>query len=289
MEWLKRATSWSSIPTTEQDTSTAKEGIDKSQEDCLSCSSPCDKHPSYPEYLAKKVNTIKPLADTVKPYSKHLVICVGNAPDNNSTKWPAKVEKESNSFAQILSFELKKNADTIGHKVLITLSEDETIDRDNKLEESYDIISFPDMIRFLSVAKTQISTFVKEFLIDKKEVISPSIQHQPLEKKHYVLICAHKKRDKRCGEFGPILAAEFQKELQEKGLDDQISVSKTSHYGGHKFAGNVIVYPGGNWFGRVIPCDVGCIIDQHISQGKIINRLWRGKIDDNQSKSQATW
>jgi hypothetical protein len=82
----------------------------------------------------------------------------------------------------------------------------------------------------------------QEVLVEKNS--SPSMPSEPLPNKYQLLICAHKKRDKRCGVLGAMLAEEFQKQIKEKGLEKDIVVSKSSHYGGHKFAGNVIVYPG---------------------------------------------
>src|SRR4051794_20151456 len=103
---------------------------------------------------------------------------------------------------------------------------------------------------------------------------------QPLNHKYHLLICAHKKRDKRCGVMGPILADEFENEITLKKLQHEVHVLKTSHYGGHKFAGNVIIYPGGDWYGRVIPCHVPCILEEHIQKKKIVKNLWRGNMNE---------
>ena len=37
------------------------------------------------------------------------------------------------------------------------------------------------------------------------------------------------------------------------GLEGKVALYKTSHVGGHKYAGNVIVYPPGDWLGYVTP------------------------------------
>ena len=57
----------------------------------------------------------------------------------------------------------------------------------------------------------------------------------------YVFVCAHVKRDKRCGVAGPLLISEFEQSIAENGLDGSVHVYGVSHIGGHKFAGNVIV------------------------------------------------
>ncbi|KAK4148203.1 Sucrase/ferredoxin-like-domain-containing protein [Dichotomopilus funicola] len=100
-----------------------------------------------------------------------------------------------------------------------------------------------------------------------------------------VLICGHGGRDQRCGLYGPVLQAEFEKRLPEQGVEvlaEGVSetpkggyaarVGQISHIGGHKFAGNVIVYipptlktedggahplaGHGIWYGRVEPAHV---------------------------------
>jgi len=87
----------------------------------------------------------------------------------------------------------------------------------------------------------------------------------------------------RCGVCGPVLIEKLNEEIELRGLKDQISVTACSHVGGHKYAGNVIIYsPGpdekimGHWYGYVTPNDVPELLDQHIAKGEVIQRLWRG-------------
>ncbi|KAJ4310805.1 hypothetical protein N0V94_008273, partial [Neodidymelliopsis sp. IMI 364377] len=58
--------------------------------------------------------------------------------------------------------------------------------------------------------------------------------------KPVILICGHGGRDQRCGILGPLLQSAFGTELARKGID--ADVAQISHIGGHKYAGNVIVY-----------------------------------------------
>lgn len=138
-----------------------------------------------------------------------------------------------------------------------------------------------------------------------------------------VLICGHGGRDQRCGMYGPLLRGEFEKRLPEQGfevLKGPVEVERNeapavegeeggkreytaarvgliSHIGGHKFAGNVIVYlpPGlrtedgethplaghGIWYGRVEPRHVEGIVGETILKGKVIEELFRGGIRQN--------
>ncbi|KAF1810018.1 Sucraseferredoxin-like protein, partial [Eremomyces bilateralis CBS 781.70] len=126
-----------------------------------------------------------------------------------------------------------------------------------------------------------------------------------------VLICGHGARDNRCGVLGPLLQAEFEDKLAMAGFDVRqdppgsapengqsssrpetaltARVGLISHIGGHKFAGNVIIYmPNsssshglsgkGIWYGRVEPKHVEGIIKETIQEGRVIKELFRGGI-----------
>lgn len=142
-----------------------------------------------------------------------------------------------------------------------------------------------------------------------------------------ILICGHGNRDQRCGIMGPLLQAEFEEKLPNFGIEVKegqkgtvpkhkaatasISLNRTnvqkakpssrelrarvgliSHIGGHKWAGNVIIYfpkfykghvhqkhplrGKGIWYGRVEPWHVEGIIEQTIMEGRVIKELFRG-------------
>jgi hypothetical protein len=143
-----------------------------------------------------------------------------------------------------------------------------------------------------------------------------------------IMICGHGRRDTRCGTMGPLLQEEFEDKLPNfgvkvlEGRDGRKQKTKEerkaarqqhifarknqqqthtpftarvgliSHIGGHKWAGNVIIYfpkyykehpladhrlrGKGIWYGRVEPWHVEGIIEQTIKQGVIIKELFRG-------------
>ena len=105
--------------------------------------------------------------------------------------------------------------------------------------------------------------------------------------KPVVLICGHGGRDQRCGILGPLLQSRFREVFREKNIDADVAV--ISHIGGHKYAGNVIVYlpPGmqgnkwagaGLWYGRVGPGNVEGLVEQTVVRGEIVFELLRGGI-----------
>jgi len=127
-----------------------------------------------------------------------------------------------------------------------------------------------------------------------------------------ILICSHNSRDSRCGILGPLLHEEFTRYIAEQGAKispntgafapqaDHVNVGMISHMGGHKWAGNVIVYipptyraPGsgqktsplagmGVWYGRVEPKHVQGIVEETILKGRVIRELFRGGTKDGE-------
>jgi hypothetical protein len=140
-------------------------------------------------------------------------------------------------------------------------------------------------------------------------------------RKPTILICSHNSRDARCGVMGPLLQSEFVHQLKNLSFevsagsvsppDDPGSAGQSpaarvgliSHVGGHKWAGNVIVYVPrvwgrdgkammseeqraelsplagcGIWYGRVEPKHVEGIIKETILSGNVIKELFRGGI-----------
>lgn len=129
----------------------------------------------------------------------------------------------------------------------------------------------------------------------------------------FVLICGHGGRDMRCGMLGPVLRDEFRARLPEVGVEvlegpaneteegrsdngdvRSARVGLISHIGGHKFAGNVIIYlppqmktrdgkrhplaGHGIWYGRVEPKHVQGIVNETVMKGNVIKEFFRGAI-----------
>ncbi|RDL35412.1 Sucraseferredoxin-like protein [Venustampulla echinocandica] len=177
----------------------------------------------------------------------------------------------------------------------------------------------------LSFAHDHLSPIHRDRLLRKKEYTSMLDGVQDV-KDVLVLICGHGTRDQRCGIMGPVLQGEFEKglemhnlrvkkdavgierptyeekrSLEEPKIEEQVGgaarVGLISHMGGHKFAGNVILYlpPGmktvegdehplggcGIWYGRVEPKHVDGIVKETIQGGKVIEDLFRGGIRQN--------
>jgi len=137
-----------------------------------------------------------------------------------------------------------------------------------------------------------------------------------------ILLCSHKRRDKRCAITAPKLeqafiqslgsrewevhtqlealpctagppletltgtqdekAAHVTRQLAELPSLQKALILKTSHLGGHKFAGNCVIYTpqgSGVWYGRVTTHEVESIVQNTIIGGEILAPLLRGGLN----------
>ena len=186
---------------------------------------------------------------------------------------------------------------------------------------------FPDFRYFQNISL--IGNGPAKFVTDVLLSLNPSGFGDVKVGKVTVLICGHGGRDQRCGILGPLLEMEFLRLLKMAGLmlDDEgvrhhpmgdimkpsyigrymgqpqtqrafhgARVARVSHVGGHKWAGNVILYfppqsvselgPSplagkGIWYGRVEPKHVEGIISETIKGAKVIKELFRGVMEPN--------
>lgn len=89
------------------------------------------------------------------------------------------------------------------------------------------------------LTETGVESFVEDVLVNGKPWTSGV---QEVLTGSHVFICAHNSRDRRCGVCGPALIEKFIEEIKLKELKNQVMVSACSHIGGHKYAGNLIIF-----------------------------------------------
>jgi hypothetical protein len=85
-----------------------------------------------------------------------------------------------------------------------------------------------------------------------------------------LIVCTHGKHDRCCARYGRPLY----KALEEQAEDGW--VWQSSHLGGDRFAGNVVVLPEGLYFGRVEPGAAWSLLDEHLA-GRIDVDHYRGR------------
>ncbi|MED6218593.1 hypothetical protein PIB30_028028 [Stylosanthes scabra] len=226
-----------------------------------------------------------PLAGTVELYERHVFLCY-----KNPRVWPPRIEAaEFDRLPRLLYAAVMAKKNHMKKETRLTICEG----HDGTETSNGDVLIFPDMIRYRRLTHFDVETFVEEVLVKDGEWLPGTPEAL---KGSYVFVCSHGSRDRRCGVCGPVLVSRFREEIEIHGLQGKVFVSPCSHIGGHKYAGNVILFRSsvcgevtGHWYGYVTPDDVPSLIQQHILKGEIIDSLWRGQMglsEDEQIKSQ---
>ncbi|KKK17923.1 leucyl-tRNA synthetase [Aspergillus ochraceoroseus] len=153
-------------------------------------------------------------------------------------------------------------------------------------------------------------------LLRKPELASKFPDAVELHHSPVILICGHGGRDMRCGVMAPVLEKQFQEVLEARGIftspgtdegvvdsPDRAYIGLISHIGGHKYAGNVIVYiPNGMkygdstvphplagkgiWYGRIEPRHVEGIVEETILNGRVMGIF--GRVQSRESVPSRT-
>ncbi|HEV3407355.1 MAG TPA: sucrase ferredoxin [Gaiellaceae bacterium] len=84
------------------------------------------------------------------------------------------------------------------------------------------------------------------------------------------VVCAHGKRDRCCALYGRPLYEDLRAHAEPR------SVWQSTHVGGDRFAGNVVCFPEGVYYGRVESEDVEALVEAH-SSGEILLERYRGR------------
>ncbi|CAO3597440.1 unnamed protein product [Absidia cylindrospora] len=232
----------------------------------------------------------------MSPYGRHVMIGTG------LTDWAERIEEDTPTLAaqlhQVINKDENYTANQPNGRIFVTnTSMSNTYSTD---PDGHDVILLPENILISNVKSIDAHDFYTTFL-DKPLPLQPiqlatyameatnmvpswSVHANPSTS--MILICSHRRRDKRCGVTAPILAREFDHVLREHDIEEQgergVTVMMVSHVGGHKFAGNLICYTHqgtrGVWYGRVRSCHCNQIVEETILQGKVVKELYRGSM-----------
>lgn len=205
---------------------------------------------------------LEDLRGTVKGYERHVLVCCGEEP------WPERVEEADGLLGQIAR-ESKEHRTTERWPFKVTAV------RTPPSGERYDLLVFPDRVAYRGVDDETWPTIRDGHLRGGEPADVPGVPVDDVSGFH-VLVCVHRERDDRCGDCGPLVVEAFEAAASERDLDGGLTVHRSSHVGGHRFAGNVLVYPGGAWYGYVRPDDVGTILDRHV-KGEVWEPHLRGR------------
>jgi len=237
--------------------------------------------------IDKRNKSVKSMADSVKPYDRHVIICVPNA---SLSSWEPDIDRMTSVFPYSLVKNIEdvkkaaksENGENKGLKLKITAmldDENSTSVEDDLKENIAQVLVYPDNLLF-KVEKSKAEEFAHYIgqpvsLHGKRDPSFPAVE--PAFKK-LLLVCVHNARDKRCGHNGPLIIKELKQLLAERSGNDnnnssssssnnslsktvrpsEVAVRGSSHIGGHAFAGVLISYPEGRWYGKICADCASC-------------------------------
>ncbi len=204
----------------------------------------------------------EPLPGTVKLYGRHLFLCTGAA------DWPAHIE-EDGGLAQALNQAIQARSQALAVPVKLTACDAPSAG------PGLDLLVFPDRIRYLGLTEADFPVLIDDHLVGDR--ISSCLRWEAAPGS-FIFVCTHAARDARCGECGPPLIQRLAAELIAHELSEAVYLHRSSHVGGHKYAGNVLLYPPGDWYGYVTPADAPRLVQQAVLDGQIVADLWRGRM-----------
>jgi len=201
-----------------------------------------------------------PLAGSVKPYHRHAFACTGGR------SWPGRIEEDAGLLGT-MAREVRELRCGDGPIPKLTATDEPSSGA------GIDLLVFPEAVRYRGVDLDGWRAVLNDHLLGGGRA---GVESEPLPGRH-VFVCVHAARDERCGRCGPPLLAAVTAEVERAGLED-VTVRATSHVGGHKYAGNVLIYPEGVWYGYVRPADAESLVRGHLAGGRILEDLCRGSM-----------
>lgn len=279
--------------------------VGKTQSSPVLTKTPCHEEGSAScEACADKVND---MLGSVKAYDRHVIISVPS-----SSVWESDIERQTTQFPYnlIKHFDNIKKANKalaestsavesqpmvpkpLKLKLTAMIDDDELSNNDD--QQQANVIVYPDNLKF-TLTVEQFAGFADMVsrpvpLAEAAEL--PQFTHTSPAWKKLVLVCVHNARDKRCGQAGPEVISELRRLLGEQQQQEEedgevvergrasvaaqdIAVRGSSHIGGHVYAGTMIVYPEGRWYGRITRGNAAELL-QHIKEGSVFSPCERG-------------
>lgn len=314
--------------------------------DCRFCPDPCDQ--DHDDFAKMSIDMESDLLGSVKPYRRQVVISTGKS------DWHQEVTEADGTLAAFLcsaNEQHRTNSDSTGEassapndnkRLPSGLFTQDTSTRLSILNGSHHSLSLhhypsPTLETVIILPDYKVVTDVPRSLEGAetlwKSALDPAygrsgapersdtLKSWVLPYSCLILLCSHKRRDKRCAIAAPVLEKTFTQYLEREGwevhtdLEDLCSkptlealfsadkadaesvyqsqlaalpgqhralILRNSHVGGHKFAGNVIIYtPTGTsvWYGRVTSHHVESIVTNTIINGRVLSPILRGGLN----------
>lgn len=225
---------------------------------------------------------------SVTPHNAHVFLKLAAPPSSDPAAtdeswWPESVDKEP--AIEAVNAAIKAAGERVGGKVKVTAFD--SLVPAQVAPGTADALVFPAGVSLTGLPLDQLPAAVVAALAG--EAVPRGEQVAGLT----LFVCCHAKRDERCGHIGPALAAKLAELATGKQAPGggAVRVLKTSHVGGHKYAGNVLVYnkgqsTDGDWFGGLNAQNAGPFLEALLASrapsgaaGEAALRpWWRGRV-----------
>eukprot|EP01088_Endostelium_zonatum_P013486 TRINITY_DN28094_c0_g1_i1.p1 TRINITY_DN28094_c0_g1~~TRINITY_DN28094_c0_g1_i1.p1 ORF type:complete len:331 (-),score=68.93 TRINITY_DN28094_c0_g1_i1:46-1038(-) len=249
------------------------------------------------------------LLGTVEQYEKHYIVSTNVPPEQWQKDVTVKPTTESKGDEDV---EATSPTPTFLQEFKQQLAQSDVNTKTTRLSNYYDssstgtdVIVFPDKIKFTNLQIENIPELIQatKNTLNKETTDEPTDldKEQPqstetdLKHKHHdeitILICSHLNRDKNCGQKGPEIYQAAKEWLEEHKIESKsVNLLKTSHLGGHKHSGVCVVYPFGDWFGKVDKHSISNILEVYLKNklsssgepnlgaSKEVLKMWRGRM-----------
>ncbi|BGP32809.1 hypothetical protein JCM10296v2_004593 [Rhodotorula toruloides] len=168
-------------------------------------------------------------------------------------------------------------------------------------EEQYSATLYPDFLHIPDLSPSSISSFESLYLsLPPPQTVQPSSETTSAPPRTHIFVCTHTTRDCRCGDLGEPLYQALLKEIQRRKLggelregEDGVRIARVAHIGGHKWAGNALVYKEGgacDWNGLLRANDAPKLLDYATSPSSLpwFSR-WRGRLALTSDETKAAY
>ncbi|GAA6007049.1 uncharacterized protein JCM10292_003441 [Rhodotorula paludigena] len=254
-----------------------------------------------------------PVIGSGPAYPRHLLIHA-NQP---ATSWPSHLEAVSPLYRQLgkrfaahpglakLGFSFTDaGSEPVEEQWDVTRSKfDEP--REGGREERYSATVYPDFLHIPDFSLSSLASFEELYLSlppsAPASVSSSSTEPSSAPVRTHIFVCTHGSRDCRCGDLGEPLYQALLREVRRRKLggelrdgQDGVRIARVAHIGGHKWAGNALVYKddgkGCDWYGLLRAEDAPKLLDYATSASSVPwYSRWRGRINLSPDEVRAEY
>ncbi|GAA5977944.1 hypothetical protein JCM11641_004340 [Rhodosporidiobolus odoratus] len=168
--------------------------------------------------------------------------------------------------------------------------------------EVYSATLYPDFLPIEALSTSSLPSLQKTLASLPPVSAPPSPSSSSNPPRTHIFICTHTSRDCRCGDLGEPLYQALVKEAERRKVGGELNgklseggvrIARVAHVGGHKWAGNALVYKdggAGDWYGLLRASDAPQLLDYALSASPSPwYARWRGRLGMSSEAVQAEY